>query len=1057
VPATDDRLRRLVEASNDVVWTIDAGGVLLEVSGAAERLLEVAAADAIGRHILDTVPLSDRPAADRALGDLLSGTALRGFESRLRCSDGGFIEVAVDAVPVYDEDGHVVGATGTSTDITRRKLAERHFRAIVETADEGVWTIDLDGRTTFANPQMCAMLGYEPDGLAGLALLDLVVPEDAAKVEDRLLARPGSESGHLDARLRRTDGQLISAQMTITPVRDEHGAATGSLAMVTDVTTRRAAEERLRRSERDLHEAQRMAGLGSWEWDPAADSFNASPQNLKILGLENRPGRVRYEDFLRLLAPEDRERIDGAVRRAYEGDGKYDVEYTVVRPDGDKRFLQVRGEFERGPDGQVVRVHGTTLDLTERRRAEEERRLSEQRYRDIVETSHDMIWSADGEGRLTFVNGAFHELLGYEPADLLGRPFLAQVAPECRAETEAAFARVLRGETLSLLETRLVGADGAVLDVLTNVVGHAGADGRTERIFGTTTDVTAHRRASRELEAAREQFAQAFEHAPIGMALVELDPDRGPRYLRVNEAICTITGYGDDQLVGRLLEEVGAPLADGELSLIRRLLAGEIGRYRLEKPVTAADGGRRWLALSVSAVRDEDGRAAYGVLQAEDVTERREYEQRLHYLADHDALTDLFNRRRFEEEVRRQLAYSARYDESGAILVLDLDSFKYANDSFGHQAGDALIRGVADVLRRRLRTTDVLARLGGDEFAVLLPRADRAAAELVARDLLDTLGAAPIVIDQSSGQGVHLTASLGIAVFQRTDMSHDDLLALADVAMYQAKEAGRNGYAVCDADDRHQAALAERVGLMQRMREALDGDGFVLHAQPIIDLGSGAATHQELLLRLRDSDGSLISPGKFIPVAEAFGLMGAIDRWVVRAAIEVAAAQQAAGDDVRLEVNLSAQSLADPTFPETVEDELRRHGVDPSRLIFEVTETAAIGNFNQAREFIERLRALGCAFALDDFGAGYGSFRYLKHLPFDLLKIDGDFIRDLPRSPRDQMIVRALVQAAQGLGKHTVAEFVSDDETVELLRAWGVDYGQGFHLAEPGPVAIRTS
>jgi diguanylate cyclase (GGDEF)-like protein/PAS domain S-box-containing protein len=960
--------------------------------------------------------------------------------------DGAIVDVCVSAVPILGRGGRIVGAAGATTDISARKIVERRYRAIVETADEGVLTIDLDGRTTFANHQLADLLGVASDDLQGRALADLTDPPGGLS--------PG-DGGQREVRLRHADGAAVWARVGLSPLLDDDGCATGWLAMITDVTAQRAAQERLRRSEQHLLEAQRLARVGGWEWDPVNDTFVSSEEAARIMGRPEGEAGQTYADFLSIIAPEDRPAVERAVGRAYLGKDIYDVEFRAITPDGQRKHLHVRGIFERDEGGVVTRVYGTTQDLTERKQAEEEHRVREERYRNIVETAHDMIWSSDARGRFTFVNRAFETLLGYRPEQLLGHSVLEIVEPAMRDRVRAAFQHVYDHGSVSQAEARLVAADGRVLDVIANSVGHPGPDGRTLHVSGTVTDVTEHRRAQRELEAAREQFAQAFEHAPIGMALVELDPDRGTRALQVNEALSDITGYPPEAAVGRWGHETGWPLADGELSLVRRLLAGGIERYKLEKPITTAQGGRRWLALSVSAVRGKDGETAYGVLQAEDVTERREYEQRLHHLADHDALTDLFNRRRFEAELRRQLAYAARYGESGALIVLDLDSFKYANDSFGHQAGDRLIRGVADRLRARLRETDVLARLGGDEFAVLLPRADRAAAAQVAEGLLQAIGEAPLVLDQSTGQAIHMTASLGVALFGRTDLGHDDLLALADVAMYRAKEAGRNGYAIADADDGHQAALAERVDLMQRLRAALAaGRGFELHAQPIIELASGRATHQELLLRLRGDDDELIAPGTFIPVAEAFGLMGAIDRWVVRAAIGIAARQQAAGEDVRLEVNLSASSLADPGFPEAVEQELVARSVEPARLIFEVTETAAISNFRQARAFIERLRDLGCAFALDDFGAGYGSFRYLKHLPFDLLKIDGDFIRDLPRSPRDQLIVRALVQAAQGLGKRTVAEFVSDEETVALLRSWGVDYGQGFHLAEPGPVRI---
>jgi diguanylate cyclase (GGDEF)-like protein/PAS domain S-box-containing protein len=510
-------------------------------------------------------------------------------------------------------------------------------------------------------------------------------------------------------------------------------------------------------------------------------------------------------------------------------------------------------------------------------------------------------------------------------------------------------------------------------------------------------------------------------------------------------------GYPVEELIGRPFAELMAPdRLDGALERFARVLAGETVRG-FESRVRSRDGSIIDVVINATAHRDRDGRM-HVVGTTSDVSARMRAERELRFLADHDTLTDLFNRRRFEEELRRQLDRAARYAETGAVLVLDLDNFKFANDSFGHRAGDTVIRIVARRLSERLRQSDVLARIGGDEFAILLPHADAGSATRVAEDLLATVREAPVVLDAESGRAVHLTASLGVALFAGGHPAEHDVLALADAAMYEAKERGRNGIALYDAQAGRQEALARNVALVERLREALEGDGFELHAQPILDLSTRQLTHSEVLLRLRGADGELIPPGDFLPLAESFGLMPNIDRWVVHEAIALAAEQQAAGIDVRLEVNLSAQSLGDRCMLAAIESELERLGVDPARLIFEVTETAAIANFEHAREFIERLRAIGCSFALDDFGAGYGSFRYLKHLPFDYLKIDGEFIRDLPRDESDRHVVQSLVAAARGLDKRVVAEFVADDETIELLSGMGVDYAQGFHIARPAPI-----
>jgi EAL domain-containing protein (putative c-di-GMP-specific phosphodiesterase class I) len=275
--------------------------------------------------------------------------------------------------------------------------------------------------------------------------------------------------------------------------------------------------------------------------------------------------------------------------------------------------------------------------------------------------------------------------------------------------------------------------------------------------------------------------------------------------------------------------------------------------------------------------------------------------------------------------------------------------------------------------------------------------------------------------------------------------------------MHQAKESGCNSIVVYDVDSGRKDGILRRADIAQRVREALTGEGFELHTQPIVALAPGEADREEVLLRLRDRDGTLLSAAEFIPAAEGFGLMAQLDRWVVSASLAYVGRCQDAGVAMLTHVNLSAQSLGDTTMPDFISTAIEEHGVDARRLVFEVTETAAIDNVELARAFLSQLRELGCGLALDDFGAGYGSFRHLKHLPFDVMKIDGDFIRDLPRSECDLVMVRALVGAAAGLGKQVVAEFVSDDETVELLRALGVDYVQGFHVGMPAPIAAAPA
>lgn len=553
--------------------------------------------------------------------------------------------------------------------------------------------------------------------------------------------------------------------------------------------------------------------------------------------------------------------------------------------------------------------------------------------------------------------------------------------------------------------------------------------------------------AEAALREAEERFRGAFDGAPIGIAIVDLDG----RFTEVNAAFSRLTGYPADQLQGTSFRSITHP-DDHEISddrfqqLLRR---GQTISF--DKRYLHAAGHTIWASVHSRLVRHADGRPLHLITMIEDVTDRREFEHKLRYMADHDPLTGLFNRRRFENEVDRQVAHSQRYGGGGAVLMLDLDHFKYTNDSLGHRAGDELIVAVAKLLRGLLRETDTLARIGGDEFALLLPQAAEEEARIVGEKLLEGLRGEAVAFGRRKRR---LTASMGIALIggSGADLTADDLLVSADLALYDAKEAGRDALRVFANEEQREARMRARVTWVERIQAALEDDGFVLYAQPIVDLRTRLVTRHELLLRMRAEDGDLIPPGAFLYVAERYGLVNEIDRWVVRRAIGLIRQAREAGRELRLEVNISGLSLGDEELLALIERELAQAEINPGNLIFEVTETAAVSNIVAAREFAERVCALGCRFALDDFGAGYGSFYYLKHLPFDYVKIDGEFVRNCVDSETDQLVVQAVVQIARGLGKQTIAEFVEDGATIGVLERFGVDYAQGYHIGRPAPL-----
>jgi diguanylate cyclase (GGDEF)-like protein/PAS domain S-box-containing protein len=539
-------------------------------------------------------------------------------------------------------------------------------------------------------------------------------------------------------------------------------------------------------------------------------------------------------------------------------------------------------------------------------------------------------------------------------------------------------------------------------------------------------------------------FETAFAHAPIGMALV----DMADRVLRVNDALCRITGHTAEEICARSFRDLVDP-HDVELDApqIVDLLNGDKQQYEIEKRFRHAWGHMVWVLMSVSLVRDEEGRSLHFIVQLQDISERKELERHIDRLVDHDFLTALFNGRRFEQALTQETKAAARYGDGGAVLLIDLDHFKTVNDRFGHRAGDDLLKAVAATLRERIRETDVLARLGGDEFGIILHKVGAGQAEVIAEGIVKALRRQTAMLAE---QQIPVTASVGVALLDgHTSL---EILAAADLAMYEAKEAGRDRVAVYRPESGVHSRASSRMAEAERIQRALTHDQLELHGQPIVDLATNEICQYELLLRLRTDDGRLLQPNAFLYVAERFGTILAIDCWVVRQAIALIGRQARAGRALTVNVNISAKSIGNPQLIAVIDRAIADEHISPACLVFELTETAAIGNIEQAKIFTTELKSRGCRFALDDFGSGFGSFYYLKHLPFDYFKIDGDFIGGLGVNAIDQLVVDAIVGIARGMGKKTVAEFVTDEGMMQRLRDSGIDYAQGFHVGAPRPI-----
>ena len=767
------------------------------------------------------------------------------------------------------------------------------------------------------------------------------------------------------------------------------------------------------------------------------------------------PGEIRDMPASVATAPGNEDIIE-ELQAALSQSGCWSGHTEVTRKDGTTFWCHTTLSTFDDPEHGVVSI-AVIADITETLRAHDERERSESRLQEAQSVAHIGSWEWDVAEDAVEWSDELCRVFGFPPGEYPRTydGYLECVHPDDRERVGSLVQRAYETHVFDRFEHRVLRSDGTVrhVDARGRVV--ADENGTPTRMLGTAQDVTELKRAEAGRLEAEERFRRAFEDSGIGMALLSVEPGKEGRFLDANDAICAITGYDRETLLRTDLESLIHPDDLSEHTEgVRALVEGDVVTLHAEHRIIAGGGEGQWVALSSSLVRDPRGMPLHRLVQIQDVSERKRFEGQLRYLADHDSLTGLFNRRRFAEELERELATARRYETGGALLVIDLDHFKYMNDSAGHAAGDDLIRAVAKAVKESIRETDYLARLGGDEFAVLLPHATAGDASAVAESLLEVIRSEVSLVTERGAR--RTTASIGVAPFGNLAhrASAEELLIEGDIAMYEAKESGRDRYVVFEPGSHRQEALEQRLTWSNRIRQALKDDSFVLHAQPFVPLSAEPeeVPRYELLLRMIGEDGGLIPPATFLLVAERFGLIEEIDRWVVREAIALVAERDSLGAPIAVSVNLSAKSIGKPEIVKLIGAEIERTGIDPGRLVFEVTETAAIERVDGAKQFARGLKSLGCQLAIDDFGSGFATFYYLKHLEFDYVKIDGEFVRNLPWSTTDQLVVRSLVEIAKGLGKETIAEFVSDDETAEMLRRYGVDWGQGFHLGPPGPI-----
>lgn len=813
---------------------------------------------------------------------------------------------------------------------------------------------------------------------------------------------------------------------------------------------------RIATSERRFHDAMQNSPFGMALLRPDGVCFSVNRALCDMLGYE-------AEELLGLRPPDitdpssDGETDHRLLALAKGEIDEYAVEKQFVRRDGTPIWAFVAVSAVRDEtDGRPLYFISQLMDIEARRRAEQALELSESRWNFALESAGQGVWDYDYRRRDTFYSPMWSRMLGYDPGEVssLGDAWLSLVHPQDLPQLLHDEQRHFDGETEQFeCEFRMRHKDGRWIWILDRgKVIARDATGRPLRMIGTHTDITEHRRLNEALEAEKERLRITLQSIGDGVICT----DEEGRVTFVNPIAESLTGWSESLALGRPCTSVFRAERDG----LDGVPACPIGRaLATRERVSEKDGvvlvGRAGARIDVEAtaspVSKPSGELLGAVLVFQDVTRARTLQKELAQLASHDALTGLRNRSAFEHILNDYCAGAVEEGSIHSLCFLDLDRFKIINDTAGHAAGDALLREIGRLIREQMRRHDVVARLGGDEFGILLLDCGLDDARIIADRLIERIGRVRFSWD---GRVYEVGASVGIARLDADTPLAADVMSRADVACYAAKAAGRNRVSIYHLSEgdarRHHAELHTAAGI----RAALDNDRFVVFAQEIRDLRPSGRlqSHAELLVRMRDENGELLAPGAFIPAAERYGLMASIDRWMIRRVLRHLDAAILAVPRLSVSINLSANSLDDPALISFLAAELEQSALPPHRLRFEITETSLINNITHAGRLVEELRAAGYAIMLDDFGAGLSSFAYLEQFPADYLKIDGSFVRKLASNSIDRAIVESINDVGHKIGAVTIAEFVEDAATLDLVREIGIDMAQGWHIGRPEPI-----
>lgn len=811
--------------------------------------------------------------------------------------------------------------------------------------------------------------------------------------------------------------------------------------------------------------ATRAGHFGVWEYDLKNDALIWDDSMFKLYGIDQRDFKGNHDAWKQTLHPDDLNRVTKERKDALANENNFNSVFRVVTPFSEVRYIECQAVIIRQADTTPLKMIGLNKDVTEQTLKD----IKLEKHRDSLIKTHEIAgvggWEFDVlNNKLSWTKLTYdiHELPhSYKPdVESAINFYTTDSQPTIR----------------NAIERGLVDGKGWDLELqITTAKGNrrwVRAIGETQKaqdhithLIGTFQDITER---IESLESLKYLLADLKESEAKQIALLNesesnlsrlsallsamntgiLFQDKNHDVEFVNSAFRKIWGIDDSEnLLGvttkDVLEKSSSYVARPDNSSKYLLKITDTHEISEKYEIELTDG--RIITQLTFPVVDKQDTIIGRLWLYEDITQERQTAKQLLYLAERDPLTGLYNRSRFQLRLENLMSNARRSNASFALLYFDLDEFKSINDSFGHGTGDTVLVRTANEVLNMVRTEEILARLGGDEFALLTALNPTDDVSALAERIIKAVSSIPF---RFRGKNIQLTTSIGIAIFPEHGETLEEFVAHADSAMYMAKKQGKNTWSIYDPKLDSSEIMVDRLTWNQKIVQSIENDLLDIHFQGVYDTTTKKLQHIEALIRMHEASDpeELIMPNQFIPVAEKSGLIVQLDTWMVNKCIELLSKNKKIP---AIAVNISGRTISNTDFPNTINKQLLAMKVDPKRLIIEITETAAISDIQEANHFIDKLHQFNCEICLDDFGSGFATFSYLKHLNIDTLKIDGNFIRDLTNNAENQAFVKAMVDIADGLNKKCIVEFVETEEILNMVRNLGVKYAQGYYLGRP--------